>query len=115
MKISTPIAVSFIISLGLITSMVVYFNRQDILQNKKSTHEIEMWTLKEKKIQAEKELNEKKYYLCINAAKDTYSSSWENECQARGLGDDCLLPMNLANRYDDLKKHDMKTCMELYK
>ena len=115
MKIPTPITVSFIISLGLITSTVVYFNRQDQLQNKKATQEIEMWALKEKKALAEKELTEKKYFACMIAAEEVNRLRWENECQIRKLGNACSLPMYLVNRYDNLKTQDMKVCMELYK
>jgi hypothetical protein len=55
------------------------------------------------------------YLGCKNNAFANYSKTWENECETRKLGENCSLPLTIANLIDASKETEDKDCLEIYK
>ena len=52
---------------------------------------------------------------CMNDAYDSYCSDWNSNCKSRGLKDNCLLPLNIANSLEKELQNNKKLCIEKFK
>lgn len=59
-------------------------------------------------------LNMIRYEGCMQEAYDNYDFNWENNCQAKGLGQNCSLSNNLANDLDSIREKEENFCMKRF-
>ena len=58
---------------------------------------------------------ERKYDACVDQATRDYSRHWKEECEGRGLGEDCRLPTVVAEVKNESYSYDKLNCIKMYK
>jgi hypothetical protein len=61
------------------------------------------------------EANDKKTTECLDKAKDTYTTRWNEACKRKGDKDKCALPPEQAKFYDSVYKDLRSECISRYK
>jgi len=62
----------------------------------------------------ERQMNLVRYESCMAEAYDNYDTNWENNCQAKGLGQNCSLSGNLANDLDSIREKEENFCIKMF-
>lgn len=84
-----------------------YLSKREAREQKVESEE------REKTEKAMEEGNKRQRYLtCKSFAEADYHAWWEKECEARGLGEGCSLPLVNANRMEDTLKNDIDNCFK---
>ncbi len=60
--------------------------------------------------QEQQALKTKQYEYCINYERNSSSKRWEDECNSKGLETGCLLPLNIANSFNNAGKENLDRC-----
>lgn len=55
-----------------------------------------------------------KYHACRSVSEELYDDNWENECQSLGRGEDCRLPIYIADSLNDDLEKEIDRCIKLY-
>lgn len=52
---------------------------------------------------------------CTQEADMNYSGNWDNECAGLGLPDNCMLPVDSSDHWDDVSNQEKDNCKDLWK
>ena len=94
----------------IIIALIIAFAYIQVEQNKIN--------YKEKIRQEEQQVvNEQREELeaCIDRVEESYYDTWESNCKAKGLKNNCSLPLSLANSLEKDRENAKKTCMDRFK
>ena len=88
--------------------------QERLIEEDEKQAKIEQQRNKEIEEQKEKVWNKLKLDACLAEADKDYTNFWESECEALGLGENCLLPTYNADRADKIKRQKRDECYKKY-
>jgi hypothetical protein len=110
---------SIALALLIVASSVGYYvlvtlpaaRQQQMEQQLAVQHDLDFQRTRELLLRAAQNLDQTD---CLASADRTYSENWENSCDTRHLGADCLLPPSIGDRWDEMRRNARSECLQRF-